>query len=218
MKENIKAPRHWLCAGNWPGPVNSPHKGPVTRKMFPFDDVIMNYSSPSEQVLDPALVDIWRKVTRIWSTNLRCTNAQSPAEVKRQHECSEEWIAELVCLNRMLVSILKVIRNMDHVPCIWVLMPFVCGIEIGTQHKITSKSSVESSAPIAAQLPLLVLRSIQLMTGEPRPRYSTLHLLGESGVCAQDNQQVCCRFSLLCLGRGWTTCPLHCGPILGSCF
>ena len=24
-----------------PGPVNSPHKGPVTRKMFPFDDVIM---------------------------------------------------------------------------------------------------------------------------------------------------------------------------------
>ena len=27
-----------LCAGN---PVNSPHKWPVTRKMFPFDDVIM---------------------------------------------------------------------------------------------------------------------------------------------------------------------------------
>ena len=30
-----------LCAGNSPGPVNSPHKGPVTRKMFPSDDVIM---------------------------------------------------------------------------------------------------------------------------------------------------------------------------------
>ena len=25
------------------GPVNSPHKWPVTRKMFPFDDVIMNF-------------------------------------------------------------------------------------------------------------------------------------------------------------------------------
>ena len=25
------------------GPVNSPHKWPVARKMFPFDDVIMNY-------------------------------------------------------------------------------------------------------------------------------------------------------------------------------
>ena len=30
-----------LCVENSPGPVNSPHKGPVTRKMFPFDDVIM---------------------------------------------------------------------------------------------------------------------------------------------------------------------------------
>ena len=30
-----------LCAGNSPGPVNSPQKWPVTRKMFPFDDVIM---------------------------------------------------------------------------------------------------------------------------------------------------------------------------------
>ena len=27
--------------GTHRGPVNSPHKGPVTRKMFPFDDVIM---------------------------------------------------------------------------------------------------------------------------------------------------------------------------------
>ena len=30
-----------LCAGNSPGPVNSPHKGPVTRKLVPFDDAIM---------------------------------------------------------------------------------------------------------------------------------------------------------------------------------
>ena len=31
-----------LCVGNSPGPVNSPHKWPVTWKMFPFDDVIMH--------------------------------------------------------------------------------------------------------------------------------------------------------------------------------
>ena len=30
-----------LCVGIHRGPMNSPHKGPVTRKMFPFDDVIM---------------------------------------------------------------------------------------------------------------------------------------------------------------------------------
>ena len=29
------------------GPVNSPHKWPVTRKMFPFDDVIMEKERPS---------------------------------------------------------------------------------------------------------------------------------------------------------------------------
>ena len=34
-----------LCMGNSPGPVNSPHKRPVTRKMFPFDDVIMHNES-----------------------------------------------------------------------------------------------------------------------------------------------------------------------------
>ena len=37
-KKNIKAPCHWPLSGL---PVNSLHKGPVTRKMFPFDDVIM---------------------------------------------------------------------------------------------------------------------------------------------------------------------------------
>ena len=30
-----------LCEGNSPVPVNSPHKGPVTRKLLPFDDVVM---------------------------------------------------------------------------------------------------------------------------------------------------------------------------------
>ena len=30
-----------LCVRNSRGPVNSPHKWPVTRKMFPFDDIIM---------------------------------------------------------------------------------------------------------------------------------------------------------------------------------
>ena len=41
IQAQIKARVTGLCAGNSPGPVNSPHKGPVIRKMFPFDDVIM---------------------------------------------------------------------------------------------------------------------------------------------------------------------------------
>ena len=33
------------------GPVNSPHKWPVTRKMFPFDDVIMNAEFGNDQTI-----------------------------------------------------------------------------------------------------------------------------------------------------------------------
>ena len=42
IKENIKAPRHWPLWGEFTvWSVNSPLKGPVTLKMFPFIDVIM---------------------------------------------------------------------------------------------------------------------------------------------------------------------------------
>ena len=34
------------------GPVNSPHKWPVTRKMFPFDDVIMNFHAVKDYSQD----------------------------------------------------------------------------------------------------------------------------------------------------------------------
>ena len=40
-QKNIKFPRHWPLWGN--SLVNSPHKRPVTRKIFPFDDVIMSW-------------------------------------------------------------------------------------------------------------------------------------------------------------------------------
>ena len=52
-----------LCAGNSPGPVNSPHKGPVTRKMFQFDDVIM--INRRDQ---PLLFSLWQSmhVTCTW--------------------------------------------------------------------------------------------------------------------------------------------------------
>ena len=49
-----------LCVGNSPGPVNSPHKGPVTRKMFPFDDTIMKLDNRlvyHNQWKDP----VWKK-------------------------------------------------------------------------------------------------------------------------------------------------------------
>ena len=41
-------------------PMNSPHKGPVTRKMFPFDDVVMSIGNPT--------VEIRRSYDRLIST------------------------------------------------------------------------------------------------------------------------------------------------------
>ena len=44
IQENIKSPRHWTLCDRWP--VDSPREGPVTPKMFPFDDVIMEIYAP----------------------------------------------------------------------------------------------------------------------------------------------------------------------------
>ena len=50
-KKTLKLRVTGLCVGNSPGPVNSPHKGPVTRKMFPFDDVIMwHHNNSNDQM------------------------------------------------------------------------------------------------------------------------------------------------------------------------
>ena len=38
------------------GPVNAPHKWPVTRKMFPFDDVIMVFGNSAPISIIPNMV------------------------------------------------------------------------------------------------------------------------------------------------------------------
>ena len=50
------------------GPVNSPHKWPVTRKMFPFDDVIMTVLHLVVQHrTSPA--SLWRIQLFVWAHN-----------------------------------------------------------------------------------------------------------------------------------------------------
>ena len=44
------------------GPVNSPHKWPVTRKMFPFDDVIMSLMNGDAQII--SIMDCCYWITR----------------------------------------------------------------------------------------------------------------------------------------------------------
>ena len=59
------------------GPVNSPHKWPVTRKMFPFDDVIM---SPYVSVFRVVQRDCERVYVprREWMEPPRCRLSKSP--------------------------------------------------------------------------------------------------------------------------------------------
>ena len=47
-------------------PVNSLHKGPVTRKMFPFDDVIMNDISRPQPVRLLSMDKWWHPIEKPW--------------------------------------------------------------------------------------------------------------------------------------------------------
>ena len=60
------------------GPVNFPHKWPVTRKMFPFDDVIMG----SQQLLG---------AHKCWKLLF------GPSEKKIQNFYSTDWNLEWIC-------------------------------------------------------------------------------------------------------------------------
>ena len=72
------------------GPVNSPHKWPVTRKMFPFDDVIMEKSHGNEICLF-----LWfnRIPPHEISRDLHNRHSIIPAEGTRSFEVNE-WFFE----------------------------------------------------------------------------------------------------------------------------
>ena len=60
-------------------PVNSPHKGPVTRKMFPFDDVIMGiWIKPDVYMLNTRWPVTCLLATLSYITNLTGSKTQHP--------------------------------------------------------------------------------------------------------------------------------------------
>ena len=95
IKENIKAPRHWpLWWGIHRWPVNSPHKGPVTWKMLPFDDVIVDspsllrskHSAHLTPVLDFGHSWLWWYKYSLF--NFNCILAQDSDFESRRHKLS----------------------------------------------------------------------------------------------------------------------------------
>ena len=79
-----------LCVGNSPGPVNSPHKGPVTRKMFLFDDVIMEkWSLQNVGHLVSASFrqcHVWQNIRRTFSIAI-VLNHHFPSSIKWHVAC-----------------------------------------------------------------------------------------------------------------------------------
>ena len=134
-----------LCVGNSPGPVNSPHKGSVTRKMFPFDGVIMPsafrlfvqqfvQAHINENINIPRHWPLWRESTGDrWIPLTRTSNAENVSILWRHHELvccvlymyEHVWKTSFVCVwahakNRFLYAILKV----------QVLIPLVIRVKI----------------------------------------------------------------------------------------
>ena len=115
------------------GPVNSPHKWPVTRKMFPFDDVIM-FLSPTTGIF----VIVYAKSTmRLWDiygnrqvlvfcSNCHCSNAVSfvPATALSRaggnHDMTQWSPSSLVHKNitkhQLLIFVSSVAFQLTHVP------------------------------------------------------------------------------------------------------
>ena len=61
-----------LCAGISPGPANSPQKGPVTRKMFPFDDVILKQNKTHQSTY--LVHDSWELFGHVYFTYLNASH------------------------------------------------------------------------------------------------------------------------------------------------
>ena len=116
-----------LCVRNSPGPVNSPHKGPVTRKMFPFDDVIMNilyYDPHVRQVANSCVAelkqDYWNPANKTGAP----LSLYSSMSIPNAHTSSHQRNLELLFMN----------ANICHSPTTWLHVISCNWMKIKTYH------------------------------------------------------------------------------------
>ena len=119
-----------LCV--YRGPVNSPHKGPVTRKMFPFDDVIMHcmYQRPGWPLV---LAKVWTNAALLSNGSLETIfiKLKSKCNTKR----STDWF--IMDSGNGLVSIRRqaIIRTNADLPSIWSLEMILWNLNQNTEKK-----------------------------------------------------------------------------------
>ena len=128
-------------------------------------------------------IDIWWTSSPEYEAHVFNAHSQSRAEVKtvrvsRKMDCRLSVIKSHVSDNNKNVSVSWL---MCHV------YKFMCYSFVELKLKINSRSlfnrTLNRAHPPLLYCALLALRGIQLMTGEPRPRYNALQLLGVSGAC-----------------------------------
>ena len=110
IKENIKAPRHWHLWGNSTVIGEFPAQMAVTRKMSPYDDVIMRYvlffpefSMPVNDYF-PALLSHWR---RLGDINF---------DLKNRVEATQIFLRECVYQDKIRYGIWNRFSRRQHLP------------------------------------------------------------------------------------------------------
>ena len=92
-----------LCEGNPPVTVDSPHKGPVTRKMFPFGDVIMKSLKVMTMVgiLSTLLSRLINYILRVPDDAYLCYGLAYHNVILRieKYQCSSNIVQNLNCQN-----------------------------------------------------------------------------------------------------------------------
>ena len=83
FRRRSKKTSKFRVAGLWP--VNSPHKWPVTQKMFPFDDVIMGVTKP-QWVNNPSII-----TTPMLSTTIPDHCGSMPAGLYKKGKSMNGW-------------------------------------------------------------------------------------------------------------------------------
>ena len=130
------------------GPMNSPHKGPVTRKMFPFDDVIMNLQGGgSLQTIRSTSSVILCLTTKVYNIDVI-----RGRQMYWEHGC---YLQRLLCLST------RFNQSTDHDNSVWGLHPLL-GL-----YSISGKASYRqiSWSLETARLNVIIIISLLNLTG-----------------------------------------------------
>ena len=122
-----------LYVGNSPGPVNSQHKGPVTRNMFPFDDVIM--TRQETRIFASAMATGKHVLLLVWYFLPREKNVRS-LRTRWNRRCGEVmglWSIDIFIRYFFMIRwILYVLQLITHCHCTYyghmIVIYDICGL------------------------------------------------------------------------------------------